>query len=64
MKDLPIVSLSMPLFDKREEEYVSTALASALVAGDGPFAARCSQLLERLLGDVRRPGQLLPRRPE
>lgn len=50
MKDPPIVLLSRPLFDKREEEYVSTALASGRVAGDGPFTARCSQLLERLLG--------------
>jgi dTDP-4-amino-4,6-dideoxygalactose transaminase len=45
-----VVSLCRPFFDKREEEYVATALADARVSGDGPFTARCCQMLEGLLG--------------
>jgi dTDP-4-amino-4,6-dideoxygalactose transaminase len=50
MSALPVVPLNRPLFDEREERYVAAALSSRQVSGDGPFTARCSQLLEELLG--------------
>ena len=48
-----LVSLSRPFFDEREKRYMAAALATAQVAGDGPFTARCTQTLEAILG-VRR----------
>ncbi len=37
----------------REQEYVSSAIASGYLAGDGQFARRCERLLEELTGTHR-----------
>ena len=50
MTDTILVDFNKPVVAGKELEYMAQAIASGLIAGDGPFTKRVSALLEEQLG--------------